>query len=101
MVKAGRSPRRGYNADGTMIQPATVGQQLAFGYRMARVFCHAVGCHADWTVPLDRFSPDLPLPDIALHLRCIQCGSAELMIHVNVEELYAMSWGGQGYSGQG
>jgi hypothetical protein len=62
-------------------------------------FCEATGCGYSKPVPLDLFPPDLPVPDIALHLRCSRCGSKAIKIQINVTEFYEQSWGGKGYRG--
>jgi len=67
--------------------------------KIVMAFCEATGCGYSKPVPLDLFPPDLPVPDIALHLRCSRCGSKAIKIQINVTELYDQSWGGKGYRG--
>ena len=98
-MKPGRNPRRAYEADGREIEPPTVAGQLAQGFRTVTAFCEAVGCGHSAPVPLAALPPSLPVPDIALRLRCSHCGRRAIKIYVNVSELYAKSWGGQGYHG--
>jgi hypothetical protein len=99
-MKPGRNPRRAYEADGREIEPPTVGSEMAKGFRTVTAFCEAAGCGRNAPVELAAFPPSLPIPDIALRLRCTACGDRRgIKIHINVNELYAKSWGGEGYHG--
>ena len=69
------------------------------GFATVMAFCEAPRCGHSAAVDLAGLPPDLPIPDIALRLRCFACGRQEIKIHINVHELYAMAWGGEGYQG--
>jgi hypothetical protein len=92
-VKTGRNPRRVYDADGNEIPPVTVRQSLADGYRTAMAYCDAHNCGHGAEVPLKGWPPDLPVPDMALKLRCSKCGGGEVRMIVNVRELNAKAHG--------
>ena len=80
----GPNPRRAYDKDGNEIEPATVASTRAHGYRTVVAFCDP--CGHDAVVSLDLFPDDLPIPDIALKVRCSACGSKRIMVHINVSE---------------
>jgi hypothetical protein len=65
-----RNPRRSYDADGNKIPPVTVGQSLAEGYGTVMAYCEAHNCGHGTEVPLKGWPPHLPVPDMALKLRC-------------------------------
>jgi hypothetical protein len=83
-----RNPRRAYDASGNEFLPVTVGQSLAEGYRTVIAYCDAHNCGHSAVVPLKAWRPDLPVPDMALRLRCSQCGGRRIRMMVNVKELY-------------
>ena len=93
MSKPNRNPRRAYDEHGKEIQPVTVGQLLADGYKTAMAYCEAGGCHHGAAVPLEGWSLDLPVPDMALKLRCSKCGRRRIKMMINVQELYARTSG--------
>ena len=88
-----RNPRRAYAADGNEISPVTVGQSLAEGYRTVMAYCEAHSCGHGAEVPLLGWALDLPVPDMALRLRCSKCGDRRARMMVNVMELYARAHG--------
>ena len=88
-----RNRRRAYDADGNEIPPVTVGQSLADGYRTVMAYCDAASCGHGAQVPLQGWPSDLPVPDMALKLRCSQCGSRRIRMMVNVAELYSRAHG--------
>jgi hypothetical protein len=88
-----RNPRRAYDANGNEIPPVTVGRSLADGYRTVMAYCEAYNCSHGAEVPLKGWPADLPVPDMALKLRCSQCGSRRIRMMVNVAELYARAHG--------
>jgi hypothetical protein len=92
-VKTARNPRRAYDANGNEIPPVTVGQSLADGYRTVMAYCEAHDCGHGAEVPLRGWPPKLPVPDMALRLRCSKCGSRTIKMMVNVTELYARAHG--------
>ena len=56
-------------------------------------YCDASNCGHGAEVPLKGWPADLPVPDMALKLRCSQCGSRRIRMIVNVTELYARAHG--------
>jgi hypothetical protein len=92
-VSPPRNPRRAYDVDGKEIPPVTVGQSIADGYRTVMAYCEAYNCGHGAEVPLQGWSPDLPVPDMALRLQCSKCGSRRIRMMVNVRELYAKAHG--------
>ena len=92
-MKAAGNPRRAYDADGNEIPPVTVGQSLAEGYRTMMAYCEAHSCGHGAEVPLKGWPPRLPVPDMALKLRCSHCGSRRIRMMVNMKELYARAHG--------
>jgi hypothetical protein len=92
-MSTARNPRRAYDADGNEIPPVTVGQSLADGYRTVMAYCDVHDCGHGAEVPLKNWSPDLPVPDMALRLRCSKCGGRRIRMMVNVTELYARAHG--------
>ncbi len=94
-----RNPRRAYDAHGNEIPPVTVGQSLADGYRTVVAYCGAHDCGHGAEVPLLGWALDLPVPDMALRLRCSKCGSRRVRMMVNVKELYARAHGAGRASG--
>lgn len=83
-----RNPRRAYNKDGSMVQPATVGGERARGYQRAEIWCN--DCHRHAEVSLDGLPDDLPIPDICLRYRCSKCGGKNLMSRGSIDEHYEM-----------
>jgi hypothetical protein len=92
-VKTARNSRRAYDASGNEIPPVTVGQSLADGYKTVMAYCDATNCGHGAEVPLQGWPSDLPVPDMALKLRCLQCGSRGIRMMVNVGELYERAHG--------
>jgi hypothetical protein len=92
-VKTGRNPRRAYDADGDEIPPVTVGQSLAQGFMTVMAYCETHNCGHSAEMPLKGWPTDLPVPDMALRLRCSKCGSRRVRMMVNVAELYARAHG--------
>jgi hypothetical protein len=92
-VSSARNPRRRYDENGKEIPPLTVGRSLAEGYRTVMAYCDAHNCGHSAEVPLEGWPSDLPVPDMALKLRCSKCGSRRIRMMVNVKELYAKAHG--------
>jgi hypothetical protein len=92
-VSPPRNRRRAYDECGNEIPPVTVGQSLADGYRTVMAYCEAHNCRHGAEVPLKCWPADLPVPDMALRLRCSKCGSRRIRMMVNVTELYARAHG--------
>lgn len=93
MVRARRNPRRAYDENGKEIQPVTVASSRASGLHTVAVFCEARGCHHAAVVSLDGWPDDLPVPDMALRLRCSKCGGKSIKVMINVRELYEKAHG--------
>ena len=56
-------------------------------------FCESRGCHHDAVISLEGWPDDMPIPDMALRLRCSKCGGRQIKIMINVKELYATAHG--------
>jgi hypothetical protein len=93
MGKRHRNPRRAYDENGKEIPPVTVAASRASGLHTVAAFCEARGCHHDAVVSLDDWPDEMPIPDMALHLRCSKCGGCQIKIMINVKELYAKAHG--------
>lgn len=87
-----KNPRRAYRADGTEIEPLTVGSHLAAGFRLVEVWCEA--CHRHAEIDVSALPPELPVPDIALRAVCSHCGSRQATSRPSVGEFYAKARGG-------
>jgi hypothetical protein len=87
------NPRRAYDEHGNEIPPVTVGQSLAEGYRTVMAYCEAHNCGHGAEMLLKGWPLNLPVPDMALKLRCSQCGGRRIRMMVNVRELYAKAHG--------
>ena len=70
-----RNPRRAYDADGREIPPMTLGTMRENGTRWIEAYCLEISCGDNGLVHVDHLPNDLPVPDIALRLRCLSCGS--------------------------
>lgn len=81
-----RNPRRHYNSDGTMSQPATVGSQRALGLSRAEIWCSE--CRHNAEISTEGMPDDLAIPDICLRYRCSRCGSKRLESRPSVHEHY-------------
>jgi hypothetical protein len=92
-VPTPRNPRRAYDENGNEIPPVTVGESLADGYKTVMAYCEAPGCSHDAVVPLEGWPLDLPVPDMALRLRCSNCGRKNIRMMISVDELYARTPG--------
>jgi hypothetical protein len=97
MVRLTRDPRRAYDEHRQEIPPITVDSSRASGLHTVSVFCEVRGCHQDAIVSLHGWPDDMPVPDLALRLRCSECGGRQIKIMINEGELYAKAHG-QGLS---
>lgn len=86
-MRRGRNPRRAYDEDGREIAPQTVGRARAQGETTIAAHCHDCRHHA--IVSTDHLPSDLPIPDIALRLRCSACGSKRIGVMLDMEAHYA------------
>jgi hypothetical protein len=85
-----RHPRRAYDKDGTMLQPATVASTKAQGMASITATCHSPGCHRSGDVSLDGFPDDMAIPDITPLLKCSACGVKRITVMTNMREWYAI-----------
>jgi hypothetical protein len=92
-MSTNRNPRRAYDEHCNVIPPVTVGQSLAEGYRTVMAYCEAHNCGHSAEMPLKGWASALPVPDMALKLRCSKCESRRIRTMVNVKELYARAHG--------
>jgi hypothetical protein len=98
MGKPPRNPLRAYDEQGKEIAPATVASVRALGLNTVAAFCEKRGCERSAVVSLGGWSGEVPIPDLALHLRCSKCGGRTIKIMLNVAELYLKTHG-VGYVG--
>lgn len=68
-----RNPRRAYDREGREIQPMTLANMRSLGARSVLASCEK--CHHEATMPVDELPGELPVPDVALRLRCSRCGA--------------------------
>ncbi len=83
----GRNPRRAYGNEGREIEPMTLGNMRSIRVRSVSGTCDA--CAHEGVVNCDRWPDNLPVPDVALRLRCSQCGSKAIKVALNMPEYYA------------
>jgi hypothetical protein len=81
-----RNPRRAYDADGNVIPPLTLGSMRAQGVQSVLAFCATIGCRHEACVNVDALPDDLPVPDVALRLRCSKCGRRSVTTRPNWSE---------------
>jgi hypothetical protein len=70
-----RNPRRAYDAHGNELRPMSLGNMRAHGVRSVLATCQETSCGHARSVNVDNLSADVPVPDVALRLRCSACGS--------------------------
>jgi len=92
-MRSRRNPRRAYDENRNEIPPVTVGMSIAEGYRTVLAYCEAIRCYHEAEVPLAGWPLDLPVPDMALRLRCSECGGRNIRMMINIKELYARAPG--------
>jgi hypothetical protein len=81
-----RNPRRAYDKQGREIEPMTLGNMRSIRVRSVSATCDA--CSHEGVVNCDRWPEDLPVPDVALRLRCSQCGSKAIKATLHMPEYY-------------
>jgi len=81
-----RNPRRAYDADGREIPPMDLANMRENGIRSVAADCQELGCHHHGVINVDRLPDDLPVPDVALRLRCLACGSRNVKTVPNWNE---------------
>ena len=85
-MKPGRNPRRAYDSAGNEIRPPTIRDHKADGYRTLSAYCQDCGHGA--VVDVTPFPGRLPVPDVALKLKCSACGSKDISVMLTVLEHY-------------
>jgi hypothetical protein len=83
-----RNPRRAYDSDGREIEPPTIGDHLRGGCRTLEAVCDR--CQHEAIIDVTELPADLPLPDVALRLRCSACGSKRIRVRLNMAEYYEL-----------
>jgi hypothetical protein len=79
-----RNPRRVYDKEGREIEPMPLSHMRLQGTRSVDATC--VSCKHDSKVNVDALPDDLPVPDVALRLRCSACGSKRILTRPNWRE---------------
>ena len=74
MTRPGRNPRRAYDHEGREIPPMTLASMRARGVTHVFAACEAHGCGHEGTVDVSSLPDELPVPDVALRMRCSACG---------------------------
>jgi hypothetical protein len=88
-----KNPRRSYDENGNEIPPMTLASMRAHGVRSIDAFCQASGCGHEATINVDGLPDSLPVPDVALKLRCSKCGSRSIHTRPNWTEMQAAGMG--------
>ncbi len=78
--------RTAFRSDGSMIDPVTVGQHLAGGYRLVELSCSI--CHHAAPIDVSSLDPSIPIPDISLRAKCQVCGSRSCTSRPDIVEYY-------------
>lgn len=71
----------------------TLGNMRDHGVRAVDAWCEATGCGHMATINVDPLPDELPVPDVALRLRCSYCGSRRIHARPNWTELKAAGIG--------
>ena len=86
-----RNPRRAYTRDGAEIPPMTLGSMRGLGVRSLQAWC---GCgHGACGIGVEALPDDVPVPDLALRLRCSACGSKAVKTRPDWTEFRAAGMG--------
>ncbi len=88
-----RDPRRAYDVDGREIAPMPLSNMREHGVRSVDALCE--DCKREVTVNVDALPDELPVPDVALRLRCSSCGSKRIVTRPNWRE--HLRYGDRGY----
>jgi hypothetical protein len=78
VTRPGRNPRRAYDAEGNEIPPMLLSGMRALGVSAIIAYCEAQGCDHEATVDVSPLPDDMPVPDVALKLRCSACGRKQI-----------------------
>ena len=81
-----RNPRRAYDEHGREIQPMTLGNMREHGVRTVDATCQTQRCGHEAIVNVDALPDELPVPDVALKLRCSKCGGRRIHTRPNWAE---------------
>ena len=84
-MRHGRNPRRAYDEHGNEIPPLTLADMRSHGVRSILAWCNGCGHHTSFNA--DHLPDDLPVPDVALRMRCSKCGSKEIETRPEWREL--------------
>ena len=76
-----KNPRRAYNAEGSVISPMDLANMRANGVRSVEARCEA--CEHEAVVSCNAMPAELPVPDVALRLRCSACGPKKITTRPN------------------
>ncbi len=78
MAKPPRNPRRAYDGNGNEIRPMNLGNMRSQGVRSISAYCQSINCGHEATFRADAWPDNMPVPDVALRLRCSKCGRREI-----------------------
>src|SRR5215216_2234835 len=92
-----RNPRRAYNSDGREIEPMPLANMRQHGVRSIDAECR--DCKHEAVVNVDSLPDALPVPDVALRLRCSACGAKNILTRPNWREHKRLS--GEGWLAPG
>jgi hypothetical protein len=73
MTRPPRNSRRAYDADGKEIAPMTLANMRAHGVLSIAAHCERTACGRTAVGNVDGLADTLPVPDVALKLRCSEC----------------------------
>jgi hypothetical protein len=84
MAKLNRNPRRAYDSEGREIEPMSLANMREHGVRSVEGPCE--DCKREALVNVEGLPDSLPVPDVALRLRCSGCGSKQIVTRPNWRE---------------
>jgi len=79
-----RNSRRAYDSEGREIEPMPLTNMREHGVRSVEAECR--DCKREAVVNVDSLLEALPVPDVALRLRCSACGSKHIVTRPNWRE---------------
>jgi len=79
-----RNSRRAYDSEGREIEPMPLANMREHGVRSVEAECR--DCKREAVVNVDSLPEALPVPDVALRLRCSACGSKHTVTRPNWRE---------------
>jgi hypothetical protein len=74
MIRPNRNPRRAYTGDGREIPSMTLANMRRLSVAPVFAVCEATGCGHQADLDVSALPDELPVPDVALRLRCSACG---------------------------